>query len=150
VRQPACLSNQRAAMHRTHLCPRLIALGTLACSGIALAHHTFSMFDTSRQFSVSGVVAKFEWKNPHAYLWVYVPSTTNAGKYDAWAFENGSPSLLSKMGWSKESLQPNDKVTVTYAPLRDGRPGGHCLKVTLSSGRSLECQGFETGTAARR
>jgi hypothetical protein len=48
-------------------------------------------------------------------------------------------------------VKPNDRVTVTYAPLRDGKPGGHCLKVTLSDGRSLECVGFgpETGTASR-
>jgi hypothetical protein len=137
-------------MHRTQLRPQLIASGALACSGIALAHHTFAMFDTSRQSSVNGVVAKFEWKNPHAYVWVYVPSTTSPGKYDAWAFENGSPSLLSKMGWSKESLKPNDMVTVSYAPLRDGKPGGHCLRITLAGGRSLECQGFDTGSAASR
>jgi hypothetical protein len=135
-------------MHRTHLLPRLIASGALACPGIALAHHTYSMFDTSRQLSVSGVVAKLEWKNPHAYLWVYVPSTTAAGKYDAWAFENGSPSLLAKLGWSKESVKTNDKITVTYSPLRDGKPGGHCLKITLSSGRSLECVGFGSTPAA--
>lgn len=135
-------------MHRTHLLPRLIASGTLACTGVALAHHTYSMFDTRRELSVSGVAAKFEWKNPHAYLWVYVPSTTNAGKYDIWAFENGSPSLLAKLGWSKDSVKPNDKVTVTYAPLRDGKPGGHCVKVTLPDGRKLECVGFGPAPAA--
>lgn len=135
-------------MQRTHLFPRLIAFGTLACTGIALAHHTYSMFDTRRELSVSGVAAKFEWKNPHAYLWVYVPSPTSAGKYDIWAFENGSPSLLAKLGWSKDSVKPNDKVTVTYAPLRDGKPGGHCVKVTLPDGRKLECVGFAPVSSA--
>jgi hypothetical protein len=121
----------------------------LACTGIASAHHTYSMFDASRQLSVSGVVAKFEWKNPHTYLWVYVPSVTAAGKYEAWAFENGSPSVLSKQGWSKESVKPGDQVTVVYSPLRDGKPGGHCVKITLPGGRSLECVGFAPATASR-
>ena len=136
--------NKKKAMvlSRMRICPRLVAFGTLACTGVALAHHTYSMFDTTRELSVSGVVAKFEWKNPHAYLWVYVPSTTAAGKYDIWAFENASPSLLSKQGWSKESVKPNDKVTVTYSPLRTGKPGGHCLRIRFSDGRSLECKGF--------
>lgn len=137
-------------MHRTTSLRHLIALGTLACTGAALAHHTYSMFDTSRALTVSGVMAKLEWKNPHTYLWVYVPSTTTPGKYDAWAFENGSPSLLSKLGWSKESVKANDKVTVTYAPLRSGKPGGHCLRVTLPGGRSLECVGFGTTGATGR
>lgn len=137
-------------MHRTTSLRHLIALGTLACTGAALAHHTYSMFDTSRALTVSGVMAKLEWKNPHTYLWVYVPSTTTPGKYDAWAFENGSPSLLSKLGWSKESVKANDKITVTYAPLRSGKPGGHCLRVTLPGGRSLECVGFGTTGATGR
>jgi hypothetical protein len=135
-------------MHRTYLLP-LVALGALACAGTALAHHTYAMFDTTRQLSVSGVVAKFEWKNPHTYLWVYVPSTTSAGTYDLWAFENASPSLLSKKGWSKESLKPDDKVTVVYSPLRDGKPGGHCLKISISGRGSLECQGFDSAAAGR-
>lgn len=136
-------------MRRTQLLTRLIALGALACPGLAFAHHTYLMFDTSRQLSVSGVVAKFEWRNPHTYLWVYVANPASAGKYDAWAFENGSPSLLSKLGWSKESLKASDKVTVTYSPLRDGKPGGHCLKITLPDGRSLQCVGFASAEATR-
>jgi hypothetical protein len=135
-------------MHRSKIWPRLITLAICACPGAALPHHTYSMFDTSRQLAVSGVVAKFEWKNPHTYLWVYVASTTNPGKFDIWAFENGSPSLLASRGWSKASAKPNDQVTVTYAPLRDGKPGGHCLKVTLASGRSLECVGFGSAPVA--
>jgi hypothetical protein len=135
-------------MQGKHHWPRLMALGMWGCAGIALAHHTYSMFDASRELSVSGVVAKFEWKNPHTYLWVYVPSVANGGRYEAWAFENGAPFVLAKRGWSKDSVRPDDKVTVTYAPLRDGKPGGHCLKVTLPDGRSLECQGLAPPIAA--
>lgn len=137
-------------MHRTRPWPRLITLCLLASTGSALAHHSYSMFDTSRELSVTGVMARFEWKNPHAYLWVYVPSATKAGEYEAWAFENGSPSVLSSHGWSKNSVKPDDKVTVIYAPLRSGKPGGHCLRVTLPDGRTLECVGFGPTSAAPR
>jgi hypothetical protein len=128
-------------MNRDRL--RAVILTTvLVCSATAaLAHHTYAMFDNDRHLTLSGTVAKFEWKNPHAYLWVYVPSRETPGKYELWAFENGSPAVLAKQGWSKEALQANEKITVEYAPLRDGKPGGHCLKVTLPSGRSLNCPG---------
>jgi hypothetical protein len=129
-------------MQRKHSWPRLMALGMSWYAGVALAHHTYSMFDTSRELSVSGVVAKFEWKNPHTFLWVYVPSAANPGQHETWAVENGAPFLLTKRGWSKDSVRQDDKVTVTYAPLRDGRQGGHCLKIILPGGRSLECQGL--------
>ena len=120
---------------------RQVLLVTCCFSTAALAHHTYSMFDYERHLTVSGTVAKFEWKNPHSYLWVYVPSKENAGKYDLWAFENGSPAILAKQGWSKEGVQANEKITVEYAPLRDGKVGGHCLKVSFADGHSLTCPG---------
>ena len=46
-----------------------------AASGAAWAHHSYAMFDTSGKKTVNGTVAKLEWMNPHAFLWVYVPST---------------------------------------------------------------------------
>lgn len=120
--------------------PPVLALCLLGGGG-ALAHHSYSMFDPTRQLTVSGTVAKFEWRNPHTYIWIYSPSKDNPGKYDLLAFENGSPAVLSRQGWSRESLKANDKVTVEFAPLRDGKPGGHCTKVTLPDGHALMCPG---------
>jgi hypothetical protein len=122
--------------HRALIFTILVSAATTA-----LPHHTYAMFDNDRHLSVTGTVAKFEWKNPHSYIWVYVPSHESPGKYDLWAFENGSPAVLAKQGWSKEALQANEKITVDYAPLRDGKPGGHCLRVTLPGGKSLTCPG---------
>lgn len=117
-------------------------------STLGIAHHTYSMFDPSRQLSVSGTVAKFEWKNPHTYIWVYVPGSADPSKYDLYAFENGPPMVLAKEGWSSEVLRANDRITVEYAPLRDGKPGGHCYKVILADGRSLRCPGPSAPLAA--
>jgi hypothetical protein len=121
---------------------RIIALALLPGLWVtAMAHHTYSMYDLTKHLTVSGTVAKFEWRNPHAFIWMYVPIANEPGKYDLYAFENGSPTVLSKEGWSKETLKANDRITVDFAPLRDGRPGGHCAKVTLADGRSLGCAG---------
>ena len=127
-------------MRRSVFSP-VFALPLYCAATAALAHHSYSMFDYDHHLTLSGTVAKFEWKNPHAYLWVYVPSKENAGKYDLWAFENGSPAVLAKQGWSKDAFPSNAKVTIEYAPLRDGKVGGHCLKVTLPDGRTLICPG---------
>jgi hypothetical protein len=123
--------------------PALVAaFAALSCAATAaMAHHTYSMFDSSRHDTLSGTLAKFEWRNPHTYIWMYVPSKDSPGKYDLWSFENGAPSVLSKMGWSKESLQASMKVTVEFSPLRDGKPGGHCRTVTFSDGKTLTCPG---------
>ncbi len=108
-------------------------------TGIALAHHSYAMFDTARTLNVTGTVAKLEWMNPHAFLWVYVPSPTKPGTYDLWGFENGSPSVLQGHGWTKDVLKAGDKIAVEYWPLRDGTIGGHCERVTLTDGRVFQC-----------
>jgi hypothetical protein len=44
---------------------------------------------------------------------------------------------LTRSGWTKHSLQPGDHAVFHYAPLRDGRPGGFLMKVTLPDGKEL-------------
>jgi hypothetical protein len=118
---------------------RFLALFLLAPVGSVLAHHSYAMFDTARTLMVTGTVAKLEWMNPHAFLWVYVPNPAKPGNYDLWGFENGSPSVLQGHGWNKEVLKAGDRIAVEYWPLRDGSSGGHCEKVTLADGRALQC-----------
>jgi hypothetical protein len=118
---------------------RFLALCLLAPASGVLGHHSYAMFDTSRTVTVKGTVAKLEWMNPHAFVWVYVPNPDKAGTYDLWGFENGSPSVLQGHGWNKEVLKAGDKIEVEYWPLRDGSSGGHCEKVTFADGRALQC-----------
>ena len=117
----------------------LSVLLLVAPAGLALAHHSYAMFDTAKTAKVSGTVAKLEWMNPHAFVWVYVPNASKPGTYDLWGFENGSPSVLQGHGWSKDVLQAGDKIDVEYWPLRDGSIGGHCEKITFADGRSYQC-----------
>jgi hypothetical protein len=105
----------------------------------AVAHHSYAMFDTSSTSTVTGTVAKLEWINPHAFVWVYVASRDKPGSYDLWGFENGSPSVLQGHGWNKDVLKAGEKVAIEYWPLRDGTIGGHCEKLTLADGRILQC-----------
>ena len=108
-------------------------------SGPAQAHHSYSMFDSSRTLTVEGVVAEFEWKNPHAHLWLYVENADEPGVQELWSFENGSPLVLDRLGWSKDIPPAGERVSVEYWPLRSGEIGGHCRSVTLADGRVLDC-----------
>jgi hypothetical protein len=102
----------------------------------AKAHHSYAMYGTGTAH-VAGTVAKLEWRNPHTYLWVYVRDPKAAGGFILYAFENGAPNVLERRGWSKDLLRPGEPITVTYWPLKDGRPGGHLESATLSDGRVL-------------
>jgi len=116
----------------------LLAWGWVFCApGTISAHHSYAIFDGSGTRTVSGVVAKLDWKNPHVFVWVYVPSEQNPGTYVLWAFENDNPAVLAANGWNGSVLKSGDKITVEYWPLRDGRPGGHWERGSLPDGRVL-------------
>jgi hypothetical protein len=101
----------------------------------ALAHHSFAMFDFQASKSVTGTIEQFDWTNPHTFIWLQVP-TANGGS-ERYGFEGMSPNYLGRRGWSKTTLKPGDKVTVTYHPLKDGSKGGTYQKVMLSDGKEL-------------
>jgi hypothetical protein len=103
----------------------------------ANTHHSYAMFDGSTSRTVTGTLAKLEWNNPHVFVWVYVRNAASSGGYDLYAFENGSPGILVRGGWSRDVLANGETITVEYRPLRDGRNGGHFLKATRADGRVL-------------
>ena len=115
----------------------LVTAASLLLASTAGAHHSYAMFDGSRTLTVNGTVAKLEWANPHVFVWVYVPNAQAKDGYDLYAFENGSPNVLTRVGWSKTALTVGEKVSVQYWPLKDGRHGGHFVKATRADGQVL-------------
>jgi hypothetical protein len=100
-----------------------------------LAHHSFAMFDTANPVTLNGVVADFQWTNPHVYIELDVPEGVRGAKH--WTIELGSPSILMRGGWKFNTLKKGDKVTAVVSPLRDGQPGSLLTRITLADGRML-------------
>ena len=44
----------------------------LAGSARLVAHHSFSAFNTETEKTITGTVNRFEWTNPHTWVWVDV------------------------------------------------------------------------------
>jgi hypothetical protein len=109
----------------------LLAGAILLGGGSASAHHSFAMFDQSKQVSIAGTVKDFQWTNPHAFIELEAPD----GKL--WSIELNSPNNLVRQGWKRTALKPGDKVTVVLNPLRNGQSGGLFNAVTLPSGQVL-------------
>src|SRR5665213_747481 len=112
-----------------------LAALTLAYCGVAAAHHSFAMFDQSKNLPLKGTVHDFQWTNPHAFIDVDVPNTT--GGTDLWKVELNSPNNLKRQGWKSTLMAPGDKVTVVINPLRDGAKGGLFVAVTLADGKVM-------------
>lgn len=111
---------------------RCLSIAALLVGAPVLAHHSFSMFDMGKEIELKGSVREFQWTNPH--IWVQVLVTGADGKTVEWSIEGNSPSTLSRQGWSKRSLVPGEKVTMTVHPLRDGTPGGSVVKILREDG----------------
>ena len=64
------------------------AAAILTSSGPAAAHHSFAMFDRTREVKVSGTVKEVQWANPH--VWLEIVVSNPAGGETQWSFEGGS------------------------------------------------------------
>jgi hypothetical protein len=115
----------------------LIGLAASALVVPAVAHHSYAVFDLTKKATVAGTVAKHEWTNPHSYVWLYVPKPGSPKEFGLYAFENGSPTMMARYGWTKSVLKAGDRVSIDYSPLKDGRRGGHLGRVTFADGRVL-------------
>ena len=111
----------------------LAAVGVLAA--IALAHHSFTMFDNTRTVTVTGTIKEFQWTNPHTFTWIEVPN--DKGGTDTWGIEGMSPNYLGRRGWSKSTLKPGEKISIIIFPLKDGQKGGTFLRCTLADGKEM-------------
>lgn len=100
------------------------------------AHHAFAAeYDENKRVTVSGTVTKFEWVNPHA--WLYVDGKAEGGSVTQWSFEMGSPNGLLHRGWRRVELKEGDRVTVEGYCAKDGRNVANASTVTLPDGRKL-------------
>ena len=123
----------KAAM--TAVCAAALALA----AGSADAHHSFAVFDRSRQVSITGTVKQFQWTNPHCWIQLEVPGENGASA--EWSLEGGSPNILVRNGWKRTVLAPGERVTVLIYPLKTGEPGGSFLEVHKADGKVLYYHG---------
>jgi hypothetical protein len=110
-----------------------------ALATVALGHHSFAaQYDVNKPITLTGKVTKVEWTNPHVYFHVDVRDETT-GDVVNWSLEvGGGPNTLIRRGWTRNSLKPDDVVTVEGSLARDGSHLAHAATVVLaSSGQKL-------------
>jgi hypothetical protein len=115
----------------------LITSVLLAATALPIvAHHSFNMFDDRKEVVLKGEVKEFQWSNPHT--WIQLNVTDAAGKVVEWSIEGGSPNLVARQGWKRNTFKAGDRVEITVHPLRDGQPGGSFVRAVLPDGRRLD------------
>jgi len=116
----------------------LLFLSVIFVAASAFAHHGFQAeFDGSRLIYVKGTLTKFEWENPHMFL--YLESTDANGKVTQWQFEGASPTVVKRTGTYREDLIANvgKIITVRACPAKDGTNRGAAETIKVADGREL-------------
>jgi len=109
---------------------------------VAWSHHAAApVFDMNAEKTVMGVVKQVDWTNPHIWIWLEVQNAS--GQAETWGFEGMSPNFLARRGWTRTSLLPGMRITVTFRPLRDGKSGGMFMTGKLEDGKVLTSAGAE-------
>ncbi len=122
---------------KPNACTFLLAMfAALVTGGHALAHHAFSAeFDFELPVTLQGTVAKWEMINPHG--WITIDVTGQDGQTIQWMVETSNPNGLMRLGWTKDTLQAGDEVTIDAYRAKDGSNTANAARVTLADGRQV-------------
>src|SRR5689334_16189267 len=124
-----------------------LLIAVLLTTSVAIAHHSFAMFDRSIEKVATGTVVRWTFNNPHS--WLYMNVKDKDGKETLWSFEASSPTSLLQKGITGTTFEPGKTITVLYCPLKDGRPGGGLGWARLANGNFINpADGGCTGDAA--
>jgi len=88
----------------------------------AAAHHSFALFDKTKSVMLEGTIKKFEWTNPHSWIYLEVLNLQNTP--EEWLIELPAAGVLARDGWNKNYLKAGERISVRVSPLKDGRRGG--------------------------
>ena len=113
----------------------LIAAAAMAAAAPALAHHSFAMFDLTKEQPLVGTIKEVQFTNPHVWLQVLVPD--DKGGQTEWGLEAGAPGMLLRTGWKVNTLKPGDKVSLVMHPAKSGATNGSLVRITVPDGRTL-------------
>ena len=104
------------------------------------AHHSFSAeFDGSKTVTLEGKVFKMDFVNPHS--WLYIDAVMPDGKVERWGVEGGSPNVMFRLGWTRDTLPPGTRVKVRGAPAKDGSKRMNSGAIEFPDGKKLETGG---------
>ena len=121
---------------RKTLAVLIAATGLLLAAVPVWAHHAFAAeFDINQPIKLQGKVLKMEWINPHA--WIHVDVAGPDGKVVSWMIEGGSPNILLRRGFTKESLLPGTEITVEGYRAKNGENRANGSNITFKDGKRL-------------
>jgi hypothetical protein len=113
-----------------------ISLSFIPAATPAFAHHSTAMYNMVSPTTVTGVVKRFDWTNPHAYIYLDVKDET--GKTVEWQIEMMSLNHLKSYGWAHDTVKPGDTISCTGGAAKSGDPAMLSSLIKLADGRMIK------------
>ena len=110
----------------------LVALATTPIS----AHHSTAMYQMDSPTTIVGTVKRFEWTNPHAFI--YLDVKDDKGNVVEWEIELMSLNHLRSYGWMRTTVKAGDPITCTGGRAKSGAPSMISALLKLPDGRELK------------
>ena len=99
------------------------------------AHHSTVAYSEKSIVLKNVTITKVIWASPHIVLAFNVRETS--GTVTGWSAETGSPGSVTRVGWNRNSVKPDDKVTMEVYPAKNGAHVGRLKKMIFPDGREL-------------
>ncbi|MGH9202840.1 MAG: DUF6152 family protein [Vicinamibacterales bacterium] len=131
---------------RTKVAVAIAGVGVfVAVAAVSLsAHHAFAAeFDANKPVKFEGTVTKMQWINPH--VWLHMDVKLADGKVENWAFEAGTPNVLFRRGFTKNSLLPGTRIVIDGYRAKDGSRRANGRDITFADGRKMFMGSSGTG-----
>ena len=116
-----------------------LSVGLLAVCLPMFAHHGNAAYEANLTQVKEATVTKVVWANPHTLILFDAPNAQ--GEIVHWNAEMGSPSALANVGWSRQSLNPGDQVTIFIHQAKTKNPVGRIQYMVLADGSKLTDSG---------
>ena len=118
-----------------------VALATMLVAFVpaatpVFAHHSTAMYNMANPVTVTGVVKRFEWTNPHAFI--YLEVTDENGKKVEWQIEMMSLNHLKSYGWMHNTVKPGETISCTGGAAKSGDPAMLSSLIKLPDGRMIK------------
>lgn len=110
-----------------------LMLAWAASSVPASAHHGYAAYDMTEVLSVKATVTGLTIVNPHS--WLNYDTKDDHGDVQHWVAEAGPVRLMRELGWTMDTVEPGDQITVYYHAAKNGAHSVDLVKIKRADGQ---------------